>query len=264
MPAIFTFGATPTMPVPFEAAAIVPAVCVPWPLTSFPGRSGAGAPLEQSALFAASVVRSDVRVREVEPCVDVADDDGRAAAGDRVGLGRVDLAHVPLQARQVVGVCGRSVVRQRVPCIGACRAGRPRVAANPSDAAAPSILRVLRAGSWRKLAAVGARDRDPYLRRTLQTSVPPALLDRAPDRGRERRSACRERCRSAWRLRLRRTMSLRGPLPRRRRAQPQQAKANVYVPRVSPSVDELMARGPLCVPPHLSYPFGCKQARRCA
>ena len=53
MPAIFTFGATPTMPVPFDAAAIVPAVCVPWPTTSLPGRSGAGAPLEQSALFAA-------------------------------------------------------------------------------------------------------------------------------------------------------------------------------------------------------------------
>jgi hypothetical protein len=29
MPAIFTFGATPTIPMPFLAAAIVPAVCVP-------------------------------------------------------------------------------------------------------------------------------------------------------------------------------------------------------------------------------------------
>ena len=34
MPAIFTFGATPTMPRPFLAAAIVPAVCVPWPSSS--------------------------------------------------------------------------------------------------------------------------------------------------------------------------------------------------------------------------------------
>ena len=34
MPAIFTFGATPTIPNPFEAAAMVPAVCVPWPLSS--------------------------------------------------------------------------------------------------------------------------------------------------------------------------------------------------------------------------------------
>src|SRR6266849_3923850 len=35
IPAIFTFGATPTMPMPFRAAAIVPAVWVPWPLSSF-------------------------------------------------------------------------------------------------------------------------------------------------------------------------------------------------------------------------------------
>src|SRR6185312_16647023 len=33
-PAIRTLGATPTMPIPFAAAAIVPAVCVPWPLWS--------------------------------------------------------------------------------------------------------------------------------------------------------------------------------------------------------------------------------------
>src|SRR5260370_41732375 len=36
MAAIFTFGATPTMPKPTFAAAIVPAVWVPWPLSSFP------------------------------------------------------------------------------------------------------------------------------------------------------------------------------------------------------------------------------------
>src|SRR5712691_4007147 len=35
MAAIFTFGATPTMPKPTFAAAIVPAVWVPWPLSSF-------------------------------------------------------------------------------------------------------------------------------------------------------------------------------------------------------------------------------------
>lgn len=50
MPAIFTFGATPTMPTPFDAAATVPAVCVPWPFLSFPGWSGVGAPVVQSAL----------------------------------------------------------------------------------------------------------------------------------------------------------------------------------------------------------------------
>jgi hypothetical protein len=29
IPAILTLGATPTIPMPFDAAAIVPAVCVP-------------------------------------------------------------------------------------------------------------------------------------------------------------------------------------------------------------------------------------------
>ena len=58
-------------------------------------------------------------MRKVEPCVDVADDDGRAAAGDRVRLGREDLAHVPLQPRKVVGVGRWGAVRQRVTCIGA-------------------------------------------------------------------------------------------------------------------------------------------------
>ena len=34
MPAIWTLGATPTIPMPFFAAAIVPAVWVPCPLSS--------------------------------------------------------------------------------------------------------------------------------------------------------------------------------------------------------------------------------------
>ncbi len=38
----------------------------------------------------------------VEARVDVADDHGRAPAGDRVRLERVDLSHVPLQRREVV------------------------------------------------------------------------------------------------------------------------------------------------------------------
>jgi hypothetical protein len=35
MAAILTLGATPTMPKPIFAAAMVPAVWVPWPLSSF-------------------------------------------------------------------------------------------------------------------------------------------------------------------------------------------------------------------------------------
>jgi hypothetical protein len=53
IPAMVTFGATPTIPVPFEAAAMVPAVWVPCPMRSLPGSSGCGAPLEQSVLSAA-------------------------------------------------------------------------------------------------------------------------------------------------------------------------------------------------------------------
>src|SRR5207253_1591022 len=52
---MWTFGATPTMPKPFEAAAIVPAVCVPWPLSSWAAVPGTGAPLTQFALSATSM-----------------------------------------------------------------------------------------------------------------------------------------------------------------------------------------------------------------
>src|SRR5919198_5980582 len=56
IPATWTFGATPTMPKPFEAAAIVPAVCVPWPLSSCAAVPGTGAPLTQLALLATSML----------------------------------------------------------------------------------------------------------------------------------------------------------------------------------------------------------------
>src|ERR687888_1275482 len=56
IPAMWTFGATPTMPKPFDAAAIVPAVCVPWPLSSCAAVPGTGAPLTQLALFATSML----------------------------------------------------------------------------------------------------------------------------------------------------------------------------------------------------------------
>jgi len=55
MPATLTFGATPTMPIVFFAAAIVPAVCVPWPLSSWAARPGTAAPLTQFTLFATSM-----------------------------------------------------------------------------------------------------------------------------------------------------------------------------------------------------------------
>src|SRR3990172_12922 len=55
MPAILTFGGTPTMPIPFAAAAIVPAVCVPWPLSSFQAAGAVlGTPPTQETLLAKS------------------------------------------------------------------------------------------------------------------------------------------------------------------------------------------------------------------
>ena len=57
MPATFTFGATPTMPAPLDAAAIVPAVCVPWPLSSSAAAApGSATPLVQSALSASETL----------------------------------------------------------------------------------------------------------------------------------------------------------------------------------------------------------------
>src|SRR5215210_7216359 len=47
------------------------------------------------------------RPRRPEPGVDVADHDGRAAAGDRFRLGNLDLPHVPLERRERVLARGR-------------------------------------------------------------------------------------------------------------------------------------------------------------
>ena len=125
IPAILTFGATPTMPIPLAAAAIVPAVCVPWPLLSF---QAAGLVFGDAADARGALgevdVRCEVRVGVVQPGVDVADDDGRAAAGDRVGRGRVDLGHVPLQARQAVGTRGGLGRRDRI-ATGGCSLQHP-------------------------------------------------------------------------------------------------------------------------------------------
>ena len=80
--AILTFGATPTMPMVFFAAAIVPAVCVPCPLSSFQALGAVfGTPPTHDTLFEKSTF----------------------------GLRRVDLPHVPLERRQVVGSGSRSV-----------------------------------------------------------------------------------------------------------------------------------------------------------
>ena len=56
------------------------------------------------------IVRSEVRMREVEPGVDIPDDDVRTAARDRVGLRRMDLSHVPLQREQGIRrIVGREI-----------------------------------------------------------------------------------------------------------------------------------------------------------
>ena len=57
IPASFTFGATPTIPIPFAAAAMVPAVWVPCPLSSAQAAGlVSGAPLMQDALLAKSTL----------------------------------------------------------------------------------------------------------------------------------------------------------------------------------------------------------------
>src|SRR5438876_11842564 len=64
----------------------------------------------RSTLFPyTTLFRSQVRVREIEPSVDVADSDAWAATVDRAGLRSADLVHVPLQARQSVAAGSRAV-----------------------------------------------------------------------------------------------------------------------------------------------------------
>jgi hypothetical protein len=71
MAAIRTFGATPPMPRPFFAAAIVPAVCVPWPLSSIhaPG-DWFGTPPTHETLLAKSTfgARSGARCSRTTRC----------------------------------------------------------------------------------------------------------------------------------------------------------------------------------------------------
>ena len=56
IPAILTRGATPVIPKPFDAAAIVPAVWVPWPAWSSHAASAeTGAPLSHDTLRAKSM-----------------------------------------------------------------------------------------------------------------------------------------------------------------------------------------------------------------
>ena len=94
---------------PLAAAAIVPAVCVPWPWrSSHAAGCVSGAPVSHETVRAKSRL-VDVRVILVDPRVDVAHDDGGAAARDRMRLRRGDLAHIPLQRGQGVAEGGRRV-----------------------------------------------------------------------------------------------------------------------------------------------------------
>ena len=134
IPAIDTSGATPDRPMPLTAAATVPAV-------------GAVAVLvvaEQRLRRAASSSRrsgrrrSSARIRmgEVQPGVDVADHHVGAAGGDLVGERGVDLAHVPLQARERLR--RRRCCRSRDGVVGLVRldlAGERRGGRHALDAA---------------------------------------------------------------------------------------------------------------------------------
>ena len=111
-----TFGVTPTIPMPLSSAAIKPAV-----LRAMPDRVvediAAGDRVDGLARHAAHAgdarpeidVRGEIRMVVLEAAVDVPDEDGRAAAGDRVRLDALDLAQTPLEARERVGIRRRLV-----------------------------------------------------------------------------------------------------------------------------------------------------------
>ena len=103
---------------PFSAAAMVPAVWVPWPLSSV-RRRGLDRPRRRRRRRCSRSRCSARRSGCVKssPGVDVADEHGRAPAVDRVSLWGMDLRHVPLPLRQAVAPRGghARVVR--------CRAG---------------------------------------------------------------------------------------------------------------------------------------------
>ena len=102
--ATFTPGATPAMPTPLMAAAIVPATCVPWSeVVGFHAASDVSrTPPMQDALLSLAICVARSGWVLGDAAVEHADHDGRAAGGDGVAAG-VDLRHVPLLAPQRLG-----------------------------------------------------------------------------------------------------------------------------------------------------------------
>src|SRR5690348_14931891 len=98
-----TFGAMPTMPLPFFAAAMVSATWVPWSLV-------VGCQDFQSVLgFPPSMqeAESEVLVGGVDTGVEDADHDVPAAQGGLVRLVDADGPHVPLVGPERLGAVGR-------------------------------------------------------------------------------------------------------------------------------------------------------------
>ena len=91
---------------PLRAAAIVPAVCVPCPLSSIQAEGDVGVPADARNALDKVDVPAEVRMCEVISRVDVADRHRARTARDRLGIESANLAHVPLWAREGSPVAG--------------------------------------------------------------------------------------------------------------------------------------------------------------
>src|SRR6476661_5747970 len=119
--AIRTFGATPTMPTPLRAAAMVPATWVPWSLVvgNHPVGERSGRPASvQFTELALSDVGGEVRVVRVDAAVEHV----AGAVGDLVGLVGLDHLHVPLLGLARVDRDGRFSLAAEVAVDGLLRA----------------------------------------------------------------------------------------------------------------------------------------------
>ena len=142
MVAILTFGATPTMPIPFAAAAIVPAVWVPWKLSSNHAAGvWFGDPADARDAVGEVHVRGQVGMLVIDAGVDVPDHNGTAAGRDRVGLGHLDLGHVPLPERARITPRAAAVVPADADVSTVITSTALVRVANPAVAVAPSTRR---------------------------------------------------------------------------------------------------------------------------
>ena len=166
--ATFTPGATPAMPTPLSAAAIVPATCVPWlDVVGFHAASGVDDAAEAGRALVLGDLRREVGMRAGDAAVEHADDDvglpvvTACAAGTPIWV----MSHCRLKSGSTAGLPVASCTADStVPSVSPSSSGVPRpsveaTASTPAPEAAVGEAGVGRAGDENADLSVARDDR---------------------------------------------------------------------------------------------------------